>query len=207
MRFSTVAAEAGRTLPPCPRAPGFPGRRAQLALSPAPLAPLTVVRVEEHQEAVRAPWHRADLTLPASRSLPALEVHLQLGAQVLRGLGAPGPFDQQREGAGLSHPRLLAQLRLPVPPRLAAVKPLSLSFPRTLLLPLVSAFGCKRLAQVGLETTLPLLPPPIFHFHPWTTAEAGIALGLPSIFILATLSSGTICYSPKPQMKSAALGH
>ena len=207
MRFSTVAAGAARILPPCPRAPGFPGRRAQLALSSAPLAPLTVVRVEEHQEAVRAPRHRADLTFPASGSLPALEVHLQLGAQVLRGLGAPGPFDQQREGARSGHPHLLAQLRLPVPARLPAVKPLSLSFPRTLLLPLVSAFRCKRLAQVRLETTLPLPPPPILHFHPWTSAEAGIALGLPSIFMLATLTSGTICYSPKPQMKSASLGH
>lgn len=67
--------------------------------------------MEEHQEAGRGAGFLADLTLPASGSPRALEVHLQLGAQVLRRVRAPGPFDQQGEGAERSH----AQLRSPAP--------------------------------------------------------------------------------------------
>lgn len=88
-------------LPPA-RTPISSGERA--GAPPRPLAPLTILR-EEHQEARRVLGVRADLTLPsASGSLGALEVQLQLGAQVLGGVGAPGPLDQQRERAGRSHP-------------------------------------------------------------------------------------------------------
>lgn len=71
--------------------------------------PPNVLQMEEQQELRRAPGLLADLTLPASRSLRALEVHLQLGAQVLRGFGAPGPLDEQREGAASGHPQQIGR--------------------------------------------------------------------------------------------------
>lgn len=72
---------------------------------PSPtFAPLTILRGEEHQEACWVPGLRDDLALPSSRFLPALEVHLQLVDQVLRGVGTPRALDQQREGTRRCHP-------------------------------------------------------------------------------------------------------
>lgn len=88
----------------CPSSKFPLGKEPGCPLSPPPRAPLTVLP-EEQQETGWVPGLLANLALPASRSLWALEVHLQLGAQVLRRIGAPGPLDQQREEARGSHPQ------------------------------------------------------------------------------------------------------
>lgn len=83
--------QAGEPWRVSPVAPSIPSTHP-------PPAPLTILPANERQEAGRDAWLLADLTFAASGSLPALEIILQLGVQVLRvgrGVEAPKPQDSQ----------------------------------------------------------------------------------------------------------------